>query len=107
MASDREFTEYVCARLSEVGEISYRPMMGEYVLYANGKMIGGVYDNRLLLKPTRGALRVLEAEGRTPLFDLPYPGAKQMLAVEPEDGDLLVRLVNAISDDLPAKKAKR
>lgn len=66
MASTKEYLDYVLEQLSDTEEISWRPMMGEYILYGRGKVVGGVYDDRLLLKPTKTALRLLEEEGLEP-----------------------------------------
>ena len=101
MASDRAYLEYILEQLSDAGEISWRPMMGEYVLYDRGAVIGGVYDDRLLLK------NVGEARALLPDAQLvsPYPGAKEMLLVEePEDRELLGKLVRAAFDGLKKKE---
>ena len=103
MASSKEFLAFVLEQLSEAEEISYRPMMGEYVLYCRGKAVGGIYDDRLLLKPTKGALALLpDCE-----TDIPYPGAKAMLAVDADDRALLRRMVETIAAELPEPKRKR
>ena len=88
-------------------EISYRPMMGEYVLYCRGKVVGGVYDDRLLLKPTSAALRLLREAGLEPEMELPYDGAKEMLLADVDRRELLCRMVQGIAEDLPAAKKKK
>ncbi len=106
MASAKEFLDFVLEQLSELDGITYRPMMGEYVVYYQGKVIGGVYDDRFLLKPTKSALRLLEASGRVPETDIPYEGAKAMLVADIDDRAETCRLVEAIAADLPAPKRK-
>lgn len=106
MASSKEFLEYVLEQLSPLEGVSYRPMMGEYVIYYQGKVIGGVYDDRFLVKPTKNALSVMNAAGREPVMDIPYPGAKPMLTADIDDRELTCRLVQAAADDLPLPKKK-
>ena len=85
-------------------DVSFRAMMGEYVLYYRGKVIGGIYDDRLLLKPTEAAAALLT----DPKTDIPYPGAKEMLVVtEPENGELLKRLFEATFDELEKKECAK
>ena len=85
-------------------EISYRAMMGEFIIYYCGKIVGGIYDDRLLVKPVKAALSYLwEAS-----YELPYEGAKEMLLVdEVDDKTFLTGLFNAMYDDLPASKKKK
>ena len=78
MASGKEYLAYILEQLSELDEITYRPMMGEFILYYRGKIIGGIYDDRLLVKPTASAIRYMPAAPH----ELPYAGAKEMLLVE-------------------------
>lgn len=104
MASSKEYLEYVLENLSGLDEISYRAMMGEYIIYYKGKVIGGIYDNRFLVKPTRSAAELMP---NAPL-ELPYEGAKEMLMVEDmENRDFLKKLLNAMADELPAPKKRR
>ena len=103
MATKKEYYEYIREQLATVAEVSFRPMMGEYVLYYDGKVIGGLYDDRLLVKPTPGAKAVLPSAP----FVAPYEGAKDMLLVEDtEDRDLLKRLLPLVADDLSNSKKK-
>ena len=89
MASSKRYLEYVLDLLSELDDISYRAMMGEYVLYYRGRVFGGVYDDRFLIKPTEFARRILpDADVETP-----YDGAKGMLLVESEDRDRRTKLL--------------
>ncbi len=107
MASTKEYLDFVREQLSELEGVSARAMMGEYVLYCRGKVIGGVYDDRLLLKPTPAALRILDEAGLAPQFDIPYPGAKEQLVAPVDERALLGRVAAAIADELPEKKRKR
>ncbi len=104
MASAKEYLAFVLEQLSGLEDISYRPMMGEYVLYYGGKVFGGIYDNRLLVKPTLSACALLPDAPR----ELPYAGAKAMLSVENlEDRAFLETLVPAVAAELPAPKKRR
>ncbi|MBR2583645.1 MAG: TfoX/Sxy family protein [Oscillospiraceae bacterium] len=106
MASTREYLDFVLEQLSALDGVRTRAMMGEYVLYCSGKVIGGVYDDRLLLKPTPGALRLLEESGLTPQYDIPYPGAKEMLIAPVDERALLCRVAAVIADELTAPKKR-
>lgn len=99
MASTREYLDYVLEQLSAVEGITYRPMMGEYIIYCGGKVIGGVYDDRFLVKPTKSAKALLPD---TPL-ETPYEGAKEMFLPDIDNKELLARLIPAIAADLPEK----
>ena len=104
MASSKEYIGYVMDQLSELEEVSYRPMMGEYVIYYRGKVVGGVYDNRLLVKPARLAVAMLP----NCVMEVPYEGAKEMLYVEEvDDREKLCELIKAMYDDLPFPNGKR
>ena len=101
MASSKEYKDFV---LEQCNNLSARAMMGEYVLYYNGKVIGGIYDNRLLVKPTPSAISFMNEAQR----ELPYEGAKEMLLVNDVDNkDFLTSLFNAMYNDLPAPKKKK
>lgn len=101
MASGKEYIEFV---LDQCNGLSARAMMGEYVLYYGGKVIGGVYDNRLLVKPTPSAKALMpNAE-----YQLPYEGAKEMLLVENiENRDFLIQLFEAMYEELPEPKKRK
>ena len=104
MASSKDYLEYVLNRLSSLDDISYRAMMGEYIIYYQGKIVGGIYDDRFLVKPTKSALDLMPDASR----ELPYEGAKEMLLVEDvDDRDFLNDLLNAMVDELPAPKKKK
>ena len=104
MASGKDYLEYILGQCSELDDISYRPMMGEYILYYRGKVIGGIYDNRFLIKPTESAVKRMP---HAPM-ELPYEGAKEMLLVEEvEDKAFLKELLESVYEELPAPKKKR
>ena len=105
MPSSQKFRDYVVAQFKGELRVTTRKMMGEYILYADGKIFGGIYDDRLLVKPVPAALAMLPDAKK----QLPYDGAKPMLRVtneQIEDGDLLVRLLDAMLPELPAPKKK-
>ena len=103
MASNKQFLEYVLEQLSLVDGVTYKPMMGEFILYVHGKIFGGIYDDRLLVKPMASVKNMLP---EAPLA-LPYDGAKEMVLIEDvDDRDVLTRLVITMEDDLPAPKRK-
>ena len=104
MASSKEYLAFILDQLSELDEMSYRPMMGEYILYYRGKIIGGIYDNRLLLKPVKV---IMDQLGQTRL-ERPYEGAKEMILLEDlEDKLFLARLIKDMYEVLPAPKVKK
>ena len=104
MASTKDYLDYVLEQLSGAEDISHRAMMGEYILYVQGKVFGGIYDNRFLVKPTKSAREMLPDAP----MELPYEGAKEMLLVDQlDDKELLAALVSAMAEELPAKKKKR
>ena len=104
MASSKEYLTFILDQLSELEEISYRPMMGEYILYYRGKIIGGIYDNRLLLKLVKV---VMDQLGQTRL-ERPYEGAKEMILIEDtEDKSFLARIIRDMYEVLPTPKVKK
>ena len=104
MASSKEYLDFIMGQLSGLEGVSYRAMMGEYVIYCRGKVIGGIYDDRFLVKPTKSALKMMPDAER----ELPYEGAKEMLLADCVDNrDFLKDLVSAAADDLPSPKAKK
>ena len=107
MASTKAYLDFVLEQLAGLEAISYRPMMGEYVLYCGGKVVGGVYDDRLLLKPAKSALRLMREEGLEITMELPYEGAKEMLLADVDRRELLCSIVRGIADDLPAPKKRK
>ena len=104
MASTREYLDFVLEQLSGLDEISYKAMMGEYILYYRGKIFGGVYDDRLLVKPVKSAVKLMP----NAQMELPYEGAKEMLLVDNVDNrTFLEELLTAMYDELPAPKKKK
>lgn len=103
MASDKNYLDYICEQLSHIEGISYRYMMGEYILYYKGKVFGGIYDNRFLVKPVKSAVDIMPKV----IYETPYPNGKDMLLVEnPEDRDFTERLITAMYDELPITEKK-
>ena len=104
MASSREYLDFVLDQLSGLEGVSQKAMMGEYLIYYQGKLVGGIYDDRLLVKPTASAKGMLPD---SPL-ELPYEGAKEMLLVDRiEDRAFLTELISAMLPELPAPKKKK
>lgn len=104
MSSSKEYLDFVLEQLSELEEITYRAMMGEYIIYYQGKIVGGIYDDRLLVKPVKSAVALMPDA----TFELPYEGAKEMLLVNNVDNkNFLSQLFNAMYDELPALKKKK
>ena len=104
MSSSKEYLEYILEQLSDLDEISHRAMMGEYIIYYRGKIIGGIYDDRFLVKPVKAAMAMMPDAKR----ELPYEGAKEMLLVDDvEDREFLGKLLEAMYDELPAPRKKR
>ena len=104
MASSKEYLDFVLEQLSELDDISYKAMMGEYIIYYRGKIVGGVYDDRFLIKPVKTAKNMMpEAE-----LELPYEGAKEMLLVDNiENKEFLKELLEGMYGELPAPKKKK
>ena len=104
MASTKEYLNYILEQLSGLDDISSRAMMGEYIIYYQGKVIGGIYDNRFLVKPVKSAVAFMPDA----VFESPYEGAKDMILVDdPEDREFLAELFNAMVDELPAPKKRK
>ena len=104
MASSKEYLEFIMEQLAELEDVSWRAMMGEYILYYRSKIVGGIYDDRFLVKPVEAAVAMMpEAEK-----EQPYEGAKEMLLVDNvDDRDFLCELLEAMCDELPAPKKKK
>ena len=104
MASSREYLDFITEQLAGVDGVTYRAMMGEYIVYCRGKIVGGVYDDRFLVKPTKSARAMMPD---APL-ELPYAGAKEMLLVDNvDDREFLRGLVEAVYGELPEPKRRR
>ncbi len=103
MASSKGYLDYVLEQLSELEDITYRAMMGEYIIYYRGKVVGGIYDDRFLVKPTKSALTMMPKAEK----EIPYKGAKEMLLVDDIDNRrFLKELIEAMFVELPDKKKK-
>ena len=104
MASSKEYLDFVLEQLSELDDISCRAMMGEYIIYYRGKVVGGIYDDRFLVKNIKTAADLMPEA----TLELPYDGAKEMLLVEDiENKEFLKDLLEAMVDALPAPKKKK
>ena len=104
MASGKEYLQFILGQLSDLDDVSYRSMMGEFILYCRSKIVGGIYDDRLLVKKTRSALELMPVA----ICELPYEGAKEMLLVDEVDSkEFLTKLFEAMYDELPLPKQKR
>ena len=104
MASSKEYLDFILEQLSELDDMSYRAMMGEYVIYYRGKIVGGIYDDRFLVKPTKSAVAMMPNADR----ELPYDGAKEMLLVDDVDNrEFLRELLDEMYAELPATKKKK
>ena len=103
MASDRGYLDFIMDQLSGAPDVSYMAMMGEFIIYCGGKVVGGIYDNRFLVKPTASAKRMMPGAP----CEIPYEGAKEMLLADNvDDRDFLTELVAAVAADLPEKRGK-
>ena len=101
MASSKEYLDFILEQLSECSGISYRAMMGEYIIYCRGKVIGGIYDDRFLIKPTKSAFAMMPDAAS----ELPYEGAKEMLLADNiEDKEFMQSLIEAVYEELPEPK---
>ena len=104
MASSKDYLEFILEQLSELEDITYKAMMGEYIIYYRGKIVGGIYDNRFLVKPVKSAKNLMPDAER----ELPYEGAKEMLLVDDIDNkEFLKNLFESMYDELPAPKKKK
>ncbi len=104
MASSKDYLSFVLEQLSGLEGITYRAMMGEYILYFRDEIVGGIYDNRLLVKPVLSAIALMP----TVTYELPYEGAKEMLLVDDVDNrEFLCNLFLSMYDELPAPKKKK
>ena len=103
MASSREYLDFILEQLSGLGNITVRAMMGEYIIYWRGKIVGGIYDDRFLVKPVKSAVAMMPDADR----EVPYEGAKEMLLVDNVDNrEFLQELLTAMYDELPAPKKR-
>ena len=104
MASSKEYLDFILEQVSELDNVSYKAMMGEFIIYYKGKIIGGIYDDRLLVKSVQSAINYMP----NAVYELPYDGAKEMLLVDEVDNkEFLIGLFDAMYDDLPVPKPKK
>ena len=104
MASSKGYLDFILEQLSGLDDVSYRAMMGECIIYYQGKIVGGIYDDRFLVKPTKSAVAMMPNAS----MELPYEGSKEMLLVDNvENREFLRELIEAMYDELPAPKQKK
>ena len=104
MASSKAYRDFILEQLSGLEGISCRAMMGEYILYYRGRVFGGIYDDRLLVKPVPAAVKRMPHA----TMELPYEGAKEMILVDDVDNrEVLCELVRSMWEELPEKKKKK
>ena len=104
MASSREYLDFILEQLSGLESISCRAMMGEFILYYRGKIVGGIYDDRFLVKPVKSAMKMMPDADR----EVPYEGAKEMLLVDNVDNrEFLTELLKAMYEELPDPKKEK
>lgn len=104
MASSKSYLNFILGQLSELAEVSHRAMMGEYVIYYRGKVVGGIYNDRFLIKPTESALAMMPGAS----MEIPYEGAKKMILLDDiENKEFLRKLLEAMYEELPAPKKKK
>ena len=104
MASSKEYLHFILEQLSDLEEITYRTMMGEFIIYYRERIVGGIYDDRLLVKPVKSAVAYMSES----IYELPYEGAKKMLLVQEIDSkEFLAGLFNAMYDELPVPNPKK
>ncbi len=104
MPSSKEYLDFIMDQLSDIDDVSYRAMMGEYIIYYRGRIIGGIYDDRFLVKPVPAAIKLMPFAQ----YEVPYPGLHEMLMVDDIDNrDFLGELFDAMYDELPPPPFKR
>ena len=104
MASSREYLDFILEQLSELENISVGQMMGEYIIYYRGRIAGGIYDDRFLVKPVKAAVRMMPDAP----MECPYKGAKEMLLVDDvDDREFLCKLLKEMYDELPVPKKRK
>lgn len=104
MASSNEYLDFILEQLSELEDVKYRAMMGEYIIYYRGKVIGGIYDDRFLVKPVKSAMEMIPDA----VYELPYEGAKEMLLVDEVDSKAFLKeLIESMYNELPSPKRRK
>lgn len=103
MASDKEYLDFILDQISDLEDVTYRKMMGEYILYYRDKIFGGIYDNRFLVKITKSSLSMIPSAKR----ERPYESAKEMLLIDDiENREFLQKLIKAMYNELPPRNKK-
>lgn len=103
MPSSEAYLNFISDQLSGLDDVTYRKMMGEYIIYYRGRIVGGIYDDRLLVKPVKSAILMINDI----VYDVPYEGAKEMILIdEVDDKEFLEKLFNSMYEDLPSTKIK-
>ena len=104
MASSNEYLDFILEQLSELEDVKYWAMMGEYIIYYRGKVIGGIYDDRFLVKPVKSAMEMMPDA----VYELPYEGAKEMLLVDEVDSKAFLKeLIESMYNELPSPKRRK
>lgn len=104
MSSTKEYLNYILDQLSLIDGITYRQMMGEYIIYHHGKIAAYLCDDRLLVKPVASTERLMPDA----VYETPYEGAKEMLLVKnADDREYLKELFEAMYDELPEPKKRK
>jgi len=103
MSTDKDYFDFVKEQLSDIDEIASRPMMGEYIVYCKGKVVGGIYDGRFLVKITPSSMKIIPDAPK----EIPYEGAKEMLLADIDNRELMNELIPAVANDLPEPKKKK
>lgn len=104
MSSSKEYLEFILEQLSDLDGIEYRYMMGEYILYYKGKIFGGIYDDRFLIKPVKSAIDFMP----NAKYEIPYKNGKEMLLIDDvDDKERLAKLIKIMYDELPTRKLKK
>lgn len=104
MASSEKYLHFILEQLSGLEDITYRAMMGEFIIYYKGKIAGGIYDDRFLVKPVKAAVSYMPNAS----YELPYEGAKEMILVDEVDNkEYVTGLFEAMYEELPASKPKK
>ncbi len=108
MASSKEYLNFILEQLSELNGINYKPMMGEFIIYYQDKIIGGIYDDRFLVKPTKSAIKMMPKAKK----ELPYANAKKMILVDNIENKIFLKelfetMVDELPERVPNKKKKK
>lgn len=104
MASSKDYLEFILEQLQDLEDVTYRPMMGEFIIYYKGKIIGGIYDNRFLIKSTKSAKQLMPLAS----YEAPYKGAKEMVLIDDVDNKKLLKMLfEVMYEELPLPKSKK